>query len=190
MFKSLFGGKKKRNASESSATDETIRSARVGDVVVISGFSSTFEDAYFIIENINRYGSSVGEWHELIGVDGDRRVGIEWSYDGEYYIAVSEQDRPMGLSSIGLDDDALVRLDDEKSIDNSITFEGETYGYKNSYEAYFFKDNQGEGDGFWIWEFQSEDMKKIVSVVKSGDMPFEVYTSVVVSPDLVSVYKK
>ena len=84
----------------------------------------------------------------------------------------------------------MVRLDNEKSIDNRITYEGETYGYKNSYEAYFFKDDQGEGDGFWIWEFQSEDMKKIVSVVKSGDMPFEVYTSVVVSPDLVSVYKK
>ncbi|MCH7653742.1 MAG: DUF4178 domain-containing protein [Chloroflexi bacterium] len=190
MFKSLFGGKKKRNASESSATDETIRSARVGDVVVISGFSKTFEDAYFIIENVHRYESSFGEWHELTGVDGDRRVGIEWSYDGEFYIAVSEQDKPMGLASIGLDDDALVRLATYQSLDTRITYEGETYGYTTSYEAYFFKDNQGEGDGFWIWEFQSEDMKKIVSVVKSGDMPFEVYTSVVVSPDLVSVYKK
>ena len=96
----------------------------------------------------------------------------------------------MGLASIGLDDDALVRLDNENSIDNHIEYEGERYGYKNSYEAFFFKDSQGEGDGFWIWEFQSEDMKKIVSVVKAGDMPFEVYTSVVVSPDLVSVYKK
>ena len=190
MFKSLFGGKKKRDASESSPTDDTIRSARVGDVVVISGFSPTLEDAYFIIENINRYGSSVGEWHELIGVDGDRRVGIEWSYDDEFFISVSEQDRPMGLTSIGLDDGALERLDDEKSIDNHITFENERYGYKNSYEAFFFKDGQGEGDGFWIWEFISEDLKKIVSVVKWGDMPFEVYTSTVISPDLVSVYKK
>ena len=159
-------------------------------MVVIAGFSSTFEDAYFIIENVHRYGSSVGEWQELVGVDGDRRVGIEWSYDGEYFISVSEQDRPMGLASIGLDDDALIRMDNENSIDNHITFEDERYGYRNSYEAFFFKDGQGEGDGFWIWEFRSEDMKKTVSVVKWGDMPFEVYTSVVVSPDLVSVYKK
>ena len=190
MFRSLFSGKKKRDASESSPADDTIRSARVGDVVVISGFSPTFEDAYFIIENINRYGSAVGEWHELIGVDGDRRVGIEWSYDGEFYIAVSEQDKPMGLTSIGLDDGDMERLDDEKSIDNHITFEGERYGYKNSYEAFLFKDDKGEGDGFWIWEFISDDLKKIVSVVKWGDMPFEVYTSAVISPDLVSVYKK
>ncbi|MCH9010218.1 MAG: DUF4178 domain-containing protein [Chloroflexi bacterium] len=190
MFKSLFGGKKKRNASESSATDETIRSARVGDVVVISGFSKTFEDAYFIIENINRYGSSVGEWHELIGVDGDRRVGIEWSYDGEFFISVNEQNTPKGLTSVGLDEETLVRLDEENSIDNYVTIEGERYRYKNSYEASFFKDSQGEGDGFYMWELLSEDLKKMASVVKWEDMPFEVYTSVVVSPDLVSVYKK
>ena len=84
----------------------------------------------------------------------------------------------------------MERLDDEKSIDNHITFEGERYGYKNSYEAFLFKDDKGEGDGFWIWEFISDDLKKIVSVVKWGDMPFEVYTSAVISPDLVSVYKK
>ena len=188
MFRSIFGGKKKRDDSKPS--DDTIRSARVGDVVVISGFSATFEDAYFIIENVHRYGSSVGEWHELVGVDGDRRVGIEWSYDGEFFISVSEQDKPMGLASLDLEEAALVKMDNENSIDNSITFEGERYGYKNSYEAFFFKDSQGEGDGFYLWEFRSGDEKKIVSVVKSGDMPFEVYTSAVVSPDLVSVYKK
>ena len=48
MFRSLFGGKKKRDSS-TPAPDETIRSAKVGDVVVISGFSPTYEDAYFII---------------------------------------------------------------------------------------------------------------------------------------------
>ena len=161
------------------------------DVVVISGFSSTYEDAYFIIENVQRYRSPVaGEWHELTGVDGDRHVAIEWSYDGEFFISVSEQDAPMGLASVGLDDETLVRLDEENSIDNFITIDGERYGYKNSYEASFFKDSQGEGDMFWMWEFVKEDLKKMVSVVKWEDMPFEVYTSVVVSPDLVSVYKK
>ena len=190
MFRSMFGGKKKRSGSESSTADDTIRSARVGDVVVISGFSSTFEDAYFIIENVHRYESSFGEWHELTGVDGDRRVGIEWSYDGEFFISVNEQTTPKGLTGVGLDEDTIVRLDEENSIDNYVTIEGERYRYKNSYEALFFKDSQDEGDGFYMWEFLSEDMKKIASVVKWEDMPFEVYTSAVVSPDLVSVYKK
>ena len=108
MFRSLFGGKKKR--TETPSNDDTIRSAKVGDVVVISGFSTTFEDAYFIVENVHRYGSSVGEWHELIGVDGDRRVGIEWSYDGEFFISVSEQDRPKGLVNGAQDNDNRAQI--------------------------------------------------------------------------------
>lgn len=189
MFRSLFGGKKKQGASDSSPTDDSIRSAKVGHTVVISGFISPIEDAYFMIEQVNRYDSPAGEWHELIGVDGDRRVGIEWSYDGEYFISVSEHGTPLGLGSLGLDYDTLVRLDNENSFDNYITFEGEKYTYKNSFEADFFKDDKGEGAGFYMWEFISDDHKNMVSVVKWEGSPFEVYTSVVVAPELVTAYK-
>ena len=83
MFGSLFGRRKKKRRSDdaSSPGDETIRSARVGDVVVITGFSPTLEDAYFITEKLNRYESPLGKWYDLIGVEGERRVAIEWSDD-------------------------------------------------------------------------------------------------------------
>ena len=189
MFRSLFGGKKKNRALDSSLTDDSIRSAGVGHVVVIAGFVSSLEDAYFTIEQANRYEGPAGDWHELIGVDGDKRVGIEWSYDGQLFVSVSEHGRPLGLGSLGIDYDDLVRLDNENSIENHITFEGERYAYKNSYEATFFRDSRGEGDGFYMWEFVSDDLKKMVSVVKWEGTPFEVYTSVEVSPDLVTAYK-
>ena len=56
MLRSVFGRKKGRrpSRSESSRGDESIRSARVGDVVVISGFSPALEDAYVVTEKINR----------------------------------------------------------------------------------------------------------------------------------------
>ncbi len=189
MFRSLFGGKKKRD-SNTPAPDETIRSAKVGDVVVISGFSPTYEDAYFIIENLNRFEAPFGKWYELQGVDGERSVAIEWSDNDGLYIAVNEQDGPMGLSSIGIDEDALTQLDSEHSIDNFITYEGEDYFYRNSYEAFYYKDNQGGGEGFYLWEFGAENGEKTLAVVKWESMPFEVYASVVVSPDIVSLYKK
>ena len=162
----------------------------VGDVVVIVGFSPTYEDAFFIIESIGRYESSVSKWYELTGVDGDRRVGIEWSDDDGLFISVTEQDEPQGLNSLDLTNEQLARLDDEQSIDNRVTYEGEAYAYSNSHEVYYYKDNRGEGDGFYSWEFVSEDRQKMVSVVKWEGMPFEVYASVVVSPDIVRIFKK
>lgn len=189
MFRSLFGGKKQPKASDSSVPTDSIRSAGVGYTVVIAEFFSPIEDAYIVIEQVNRYDSAVGEWRELVGSDGERRVGIEWSYDGDLFIAVNVHGTPMGLDSIGLEEDDLLRMDQEHSLSNSLTYEDQRYSYKNSYEAAYFKDSKGEGDGFYLWEFVSQDSKNIVSVVKWEDAPFEVYTSVVVSPEQVSAYK-
>ena len=192
MFRSLFGKGKKGRSSDtgSSQPDESIRSAGVADVVVIAGFSPTFEDAYFIIEAVSRYESAFGKWHELIGVEGDRRVAIDWSDGDGLFISVSEQEEAMGLGSVGLNDDEMVRLDESHSIDNFINYEGEAYYYRNSYEVYYFKDNSGEGEGFYTWDFSNEDRKRMISVVKWEGIPFEVYASVAVSPNTVSVYKK
>ena len=188
MFQSLFGKGKKRK--KPPAEDQTIRSAQVGDVVVIEGFSPTYEDAYFIIEEVNRYESRVAKWYELIGVDGERRVGIEWSDDDGLFVSVTEQDTPMGLTGVGISEGDLIRMDEEHSIDNSFEYEDQRYFYRNSQEVQFFKDNQQQSVGLYLWEFVSEDQDAMISVNKWEDVPFEVYASTSVSPDIVSVYKK
>ena len=190
MFRSLFGKKKKGRSSDSLPPDESIRSAGVGDVVVIGGFSPTFADAYFIVELVSRYESPVGKSYELMGVDGDRRVAINWSDDGGLFISVAEQDAPMGLSVLGVTEEELGRMDESHSLDSSLTYDGETYFYKNSHNVTYYKDNGREGQDFWGWEFSDDEGKKMISVVKWDEMPFEVYTSKAVSPDIVNVYKK
>ena len=191
MFRSLFGGRKKRRPSDSeSSPDENIGSARVGDVVVISGFSPTLEDAYVITEQLNRYESPLGKWYDLVGSDGDRRMTIEWSGDDDPSIFVSLLEEPMGLSAIGLKDDDLVRMDKEQSIDEYAEYGGERYYYSNSYEVFRFEDGVGEGEGFYLWEFFTKERQKTISVVKWEGMPFEAYTSEAVSSNMVSVYKK
>ena len=191
MFRSLFGKRKKRRPSDSaSSPDETIMSVRVGDVVVISGFSPTLEDAYVITEKVNRYESPVGKWYDLVGSDGDRRMTIEWSDDNDLSIFVSMQEAPMGLSGIGLTEDELVRMDKEQSIDSYIDYEGERYFYGNSYEVLRFEDRGDEDEGFYLWEFFTRERERTISVVKWEGMPFEVYSSEALSPNRVSVYKK
>ena len=192
MFRSLFGKRRRGKSSEadSSLYDETIRSAGVGDVIVISGFSPSFEDAYFLVERVSRYENDFGKSYELICVDGDRRAGIEWSEDEELHISVTEEDASVGLASVGLTNETLVRMDEEQSTDNFLDFEDERYFYVNSYETFYHKDNKGQGDGFYMWEFVSEDREKMIAVVKYEGMPYEAYPSVVVSPNIVSVFRK
>ena len=191
MFRSLFGKRKKRRPSDTESTpDETIRSVGVGDVVVISGFSPTLEDAYVVTEKVNHYESPFGKWYDLVGSDGDRRMTIEWSDDDGLSIFVSMQEAPMGLSGIGLTENELVRMDQEQSIDSYIDYENERYFYSNSYEVFRFENGGDEGEGFYLWEFFTRKRQKTISMVKWEGMPFEVYASEALSPDLVSVYKK
>ena len=192
MLGSLFGGKKKRrpSSSESSRLGESIGSARVGDVVVISGFSPALEDAYVLTEKINRYESPIGKWYDLVGSDGDRPIAIEWSNDGDLTIFVSTQESPMALATVGLTDDELVRMDKEHSLDNALEYEGERYFYGNSYEVFRFEDDRDEGEGFYLWEFFTAGRGKTIAVVKWEGMPFEVYASEALSSDLVNVFKK
>ena len=192
MFRSLFGGKKRRrpSSSESSQVDDSIRSARVGDVVVISGFSESFEDAYIVTEKINRYESSFGKWYDLVGSDGSRPIAVEWSDDGGLTMFVTTQESPMALSAVGLTDDELVRMDEEQSPDNFLEYEGERYSYGNSYEVIRFEDDRDAGEGFYLWEFFTPSRDKTIAVVKWEGMPFEAYASEALSPDLVSVFKK
>ena len=189
MFRSLFGKKKK--PSTSVPADESIRSARVGDVVFIPGFWDDGEDAYLIVDDISLIESGYGRANELTCADGDRHATIEWSDHDGLHISATVQDRALGLSEFGLDYDMLVQWDDNKSLENSIEYEGHRYFYRNSYEAFYTKQNsrEDEGEGFYTWEFMREDEGGSVSVVKWEGMPFEAYVSVALSPHVVTVYQ-
>ena len=187
MLRSLFGrGKKKQSGKQ--PVDDSIRSARVGDVVFIPGLWETGEDAYLIVESIDQIESAYGGFRELSCVDGDRKATVEWSDSGRdgLHIFVSLQDRPMGLSSIGVDYDTLVAWDDFKSLENAIEHDGRRYSYRNSYEAF----HHGHDEGFYTWEFARDDDGGAVTVVKWEGMPFEVYVSTAISPHVVTVYHK
>ena len=187
MFRSLFGKKKKPAAKVQS--DESIRSAKVGDVVFIPGFWDDGEDAYLIVDDIGLVESAYGRANELTCADGDRRATIEWSDHDGLHISATVQDRPLGLSEFGLDYDTLVQWDEHKSLENSIEYEGERYFYRNSHEAFHHRQNSDEGEGFWVWEFMREDEGESVTVVKWEGMPFEAYVSRALSPHLVTVYQ-
>jgi len=191
MLRSLFGRRRRKRPpiSQNPSLNDSIKDAKVGDVISVQGLSLEYDDIYFFLERIDRYETPGGVSHELLGVDGDNRIWVEWSEGYELFVTASDNRQPVGLSSIGLNEEELLRLDEENSIDNYITVEGRRYSYRTSSEALYFKDNQGDGEGFYLWDFMAGDGLRVLSVSKWEGMPFEAYFSEVISTDSVSLYK-
>ena len=162
------------------------------------GLTEGFGDAYrsierrdrFVIDEIHRYESDAGEWFEVLGVDGDKRFWIEWAEEDELFVTATTHKTPMGLSSVGLTEDNLVRMDEENSIDNSFSYEGSRYSYKNSHEVSYYENDGSDAEGFYLWDFVNEERSRVLSVVKWEGVPFQVFISEIVPPENITVYKR
>ena len=194
MLRSLFGkgkrrSKRKEQASSSAPQDDSIRAAKVGDVVSITGLALEYDDLYFFIERVHRYSSDADTWYELLCVDGDNRVWIDWTDGYDLFVTATDDPNPAGLSSIGLTEEELIELDEAHSIENYINVDGDNYYYRNSSEVLFYQDNRAPGEGFYQWDFIREQEDRVLAVSKWEGKPFEVAFSEVMSPDRITLYK-
>ena len=189
MLRSLFGKGKRRREPVAPAPDDSLRAARVGDVLTISGYSVEYDERLFFIERIHRYTSAADTWFEMLCVDGDVRLWIDWTDSRELSINVTEDTGPSGLSATGLSEDDLIQLDEEHSIDNYVTIDGENYYYRNSAEVQFFQDNRGAGDAYYQWDFIREQGDTAITITKWEGRPFEVVFSEAVAPESITLYQ-
>ena len=189
MLGSLFGRKKKKPPIDASAS-ENIRDAEKGDVFTVTGHDLEYEDAYFIVEQVNRYSSAPGSWREVLGSDGENKVWVSWSEEGgTQYVTVCPDDRPVGLEALGLSGDDMIRLDDEQSIGNYITLDGTDFYYRFSDEITLYEGG-GSGQAFYMWDMVSEDDTRVLTIDKWEGRPFEARFSDVVPPENVTLYKQ
>jgi hypothetical protein len=149
-----------------------------------------YDDGYFVVENVHRYGGNGVIWFELVVTDAEHRIWLEWSDDGtELFITASDNRRPVGLEAIGLTEEGLVALDEQKSIDNSVAIDGQRFFFRNSFEAFYFRDNRPTGgEGFYLWEFLSEDEQRTLGITKFEGMPYEAHFSEIIPPENVTLY--
>jgi len=112
VLRSLFGKGKKKGAGSPSSQDDSIRAAKVGDVVSISGLRLEYDDVYFFIEKINRYSSETETWYEALCVDGDNQVWIDWTDGHDLTVTATDDPEPVGLGSIGTTEEELIQLDE------------------------------------------------------------------------------
>ena len=189
MLRSIFGRKKrKRDSSALPPRDDSIRDARVGDVVSIAGFRLEYEDVYFYVERVHRYSGHGETWHEVVCTDGHHQVWVDWVDGHDLFVTATDNPDPSGLASVGLTEETLIELDEENSIDNHIEVEGEVYRYRNSSETLFYQDGRGAGQGFYSWDFIREQGDRVMSVAKWEGRPFEVTFSEVIPPENITLY--
>lgn len=189
MLRSLFGRGRNRREPVAPAPDESIRSARVGDVLTISGYSVEYDDRLLFIERIHRYSSPSDTWYELLCVEGDARLWVDWTDGRELSVTVTEDTGPSGLTATGLTEDDLIQLDEEHSIDNYVTIDGDNYYYRNSAEVLFFQDNRGAGEAFYQWDFLPEQGDLALTITKWEGRPFEVVFSEAIAPESITLYQ-
>lgn len=190
MLRSLFGRGRKRNNPPNTRVETSIRDARVGDVLVIQGFALEYDDCFFVVEELHRYGGSGIIWYEVVAADAENRIWLEWSEDETgLFVTATDDRRPVGLEALGMKESDLMALDEQRSIDRSITIDGLPFMYRNSFEAFYFRDNRPtDGEGFYMWEFLAEDESKILAITKFEGIPFEAHFSEVVTPENIHLY--
>ena len=188
MLRSLFGRGKKRPPA-AQLPGNTIRAAQVGDVLVVQGLALEYDHLYFVVENIHRYGGNRLSWFELEVADAEHRLWLEWQEEGDgLFITATDDRRPVTLEALGLTEADLITLDEEHSLGNNISVAGRRFFYRNSFEAFYFRNNQGQGQGFYLWDFLAEDEARSLSIVKYEGAPYEAHFSETLSPENVILY--
>ena len=164
----------------------TIKDATRGDNIILSGAGQSYQDLSFTVDRLNRYESNGERWFELSGFSAGKRVFLEWSEDDELEITLQRQGG-LHLEAIGVTEEDLAQMDEERSRSRFIEYQGKRWSYRESAEAGYFKDDGPEGEGFYYWKFDCDELQLFIEKYE-GD-PFEVGISEKISPNRVRIFR-
>jgi len=166
-----------------------ITDARAGDNISVLAAGDEFEDLEFAVDRRNRYESGNEEWFELSGMYKGRRVFVEFYEDDEIEVSVNLARKEIHLPDLGLSEEDLVRMDKERSSTSGFDYDGQSWKYNSSEEVGYFKDGRGEGEGYYCWNFRTEDGRRELFIEKWEGDPFEGGVAEIVNPNDVKIYR-
>ncbi|MDJ0762740.1 MAG: DUF4178 domain-containing protein [Myxococcota bacterium] len=168
--------------------------ARTGDIIEIRAAGDDFEDLSFAVDKRHRYETDSDVSFELIGTYKNQRIYLEYSEGDEGAVLLSTQPAST-IETLGLNEEDLIRMDEAQSTAESFSFDGSVWRYALSGEVGFFENNASDGegfhngDGFYHWEFISEDGKRRISIEKWPGEPFEARLFDHIHPDDITIYR-
>jgi len=177
---------KQPSLESSSLANPTIKDARSGDTIILSGASENYEDVSFTVDRVNRYEVDSDSWYELSGLWSGKRIFLEWCEDDELEVGIQRK-TGLGIEDIGITEEDLTRMDDQRSRSNFIEYDGQKWYYRESSEVGYFKDDGPEGEGFYMWQFESDDFQLFVEKYEAD--PFDVGISEKINPSRIKVFR-
>ena len=176
--------------SGSSTGAPPIARAKVGDTIEIEGVGERFEHVNFTIDRRSRYESGGETWYEVSGTQRGERVYVELYDDDELEVTVQLPAAALSLHDLGLTEEDLARMDDERSPKNTVAYNGETWSYADSDEIGYSKDGKSPLEGYYNWDFKSADGLRVLFVEKWEGEPFEAGIAYHVHPEDVRVLER
>jgi hypothetical protein len=93
------------------------------------------------------------------------------------------------IEQVGVTEEQLVEMDEKPSTANTIAYNNDTWRYASSDEVGFFKNGEGEGEGFYNWEFVSSDDRQKLIIEKWIREPFAVRLADKIPPTDITIFR-
>jgi hypothetical protein len=163
--------------------------AKVGDVISITGAAEDFSDHDFTVDQRNAYESARRRWIDLAGHFRGRRVYLEVSRAAGVEIMGLLDGRRLTLPEIGVTEDRLADLDARQDPSAAIVFEGKPLRYESSREITHFENEGGEPKGIYRWLFAEVNGPRLLCVEKWEGEPFDVRIAQKLNHQDIAVYR-
>lgn len=199
VIATVINRKKREEADRQKAREDAVTGANVtnditrvgkGGVLRMPPFGTNRLPIETYVETRHRYQDPDGgaPWYELVCQHGKREMVVEWSREGgEIYISAGYEDENPRLEDIGLDEGRLIDFDESER--GSFEYDGQTWHYVESGERLYAAHDGRSTEGFYCWEFESDDESRNISIEKwEGDRKFHVYHLWMVDARAVEVY--
>jgi hypothetical protein len=163
--------------------------ARPADVISVSGAGDEMTDLDFTADRCTHFEAGARRWFELSGPYRGRRVALRVASAEEVEVGVLNDPRKLSLEDLGLAEDDLAQMDERQNTADSFDFDGKSWLYRLSREARSWRDDQPQPAGFYYWEFQEQDGRRMLAVRKSEAEPFAVTLFTAIAPGDVTVFR-
>ena len=166
-----------------------VTDARMGDILSISGAGDNMTDLDFTVDRTTRFDMGARRSTLLSGLYHDRRVTLRVAIDEDVEVSLENDPRKLTMDDLGLSEEDLAQMDERQNTADSFEFDGKVWLYLRSREVKAWRDDQTQPTGFYYWEFQEQNGKRLLAVRKVEAEPFAVALFTAIPASDVTVYR-
>jgi len=166
-----------------------VTDARLGDMLSISGAGDALSDLDFTADRTTRFDIGARRTLLLSGIYHEHRVTLRVAIDEDVEVSLEADPRKLSLEDLGLNEQDLAEMDERQNTADSFEFDGQVWLYRRSREVKAWRDDQTQPTGFYYWEFQEQDGKRLLAIRKLEGEPFAVALFTVIPAGDVTVYR-